>query len=190
MKINKEHEIEVIKRPMKKNQEEWLDYFNKKKLKMISTSDIYNAIKNKDNVLISLKKDLEDDYIVCSDRIDRKNNQIIHNAKSSVIKEKIINCKIPEFNGSFKKDKETESYLQALFDTKDSLKEILKNLNILGENKELRLWTSSNKDYVRAVGLCFYFDRFVVGGVVWFDYSNGFSRGVKIDSAKQCKKVK
>ncbi len=189
MQINKQPECEVIKKTLSKTQKDWVDYFNNKGEKMISAPDIYRAIKEKDKVMPSLKDDLEKDYIVTSTRIDRKKKQIIHDAESKLVKEKIINCEIPEFNGSFKEDKETETYLKALFDTKDSLKEILKNLNILGENKELRLWTSSNKDSVRAVRLCFCDGGFGVVGSGWIGYG-GLSRGVKIDSAKQCKKVK
>jgi hypothetical protein len=54
-------------------------------------------------------------------------------------------------------------------------------------------WTpsqNSRKDKrVRSVGLYFdVFGGFVVDGYGWFDYYDGLSRGVIIDSAKQTKK--
>jgi len=196
MQINKEHESEIVKKEMKKNQKDWIDYFNSKGEKMISAPNIYR-VANKE-LIESLKKDFDDDWEVTSTRIiyDKKNlnAEIIHDADSKVIKPKKYKIKVPVFNGDFEENKETEKYLQALFDTKDSLDKILKTLKKFGKDKKLRLWTPDQSDRkrkpVRSVVLYFGdFDWFFVDGC-WFDDSNGFSRGVIIDSAKQSKKIR
>ncbi len=197
MKINKEHECEVVKKSMSKTQKDWIDYFNSKGEKMISAPDIYR-VTNKE-LIGSLKEDFKEDWEVTSTRIiyNKKNlnAEIIHNADSKVAKPKKYKVKVPVLNGSFEENKETEKYLQALFDTKDSLDKIIKTLKKFGKDKKIRFWTpsqSSRKDkQVRSVGLCFVvFGWFVVDGVDWFDDSGGLSRGVIIDSAKQTKKTR
>ncbi len=197
IKINKEHECEVVKKSIKKNQKEWIDYFNNKGEKMISAPDIYRAAKKE--IIESLKEDFEENWEVTSTRIiyNKKNlnADIIHNVDSKIAKPKKYKVKVPVLNGNFEENKETEKYLQALFDTKDSLDKILKTLKKFGKNKKIRLWTPSqsgrrNKQ-VRSVGLFFDgFDGFVVDGNGWFDGDEGLSRGVIIDSAKQTKKIR
>ncbi len=197
MQINKEHECEVIKKSMEKNQKDWIDYFNKKAEKMISSPDIYRAV-NKE-LIESLKEDFKESWEVTSTRIiynkENLNAEIIHDVDSKITKPKKYKVKIPVFNGDFEENKETEKYLQALFDTKDSLDKILKTLKKFGKDKKIRLWTPSQSNRksreFRSVGLCFYgFGRFVVYGYVWFDYFGGLSRGVIVDSAKQTKKTR
>ncbi len=198
MQINKEPECEIVKKQIRKTQKDWIPYFNEKNLKMISAPDIYSvAKKGNKSILESLKKDFQESWEVTSTQIVyNKNNltaEIIHDAGSTIVKPKKYKVKVPVFDGEFKQDSETEKYLRALFDTKDSLDTILKVLKKFGKDRQLRLWTpdqSSRKSkQVRSVVLCFYdFDRFIVNGNNWFDSSNGFSRGVIIDSAKQTKK--
>ncbi len=200
MQINKEHECEVVKKSMKKNQKDWIDYFNNKGEKMISAPDIYRVAKKGNKTLIeSLKEDFKDSWEVTSTRIiyNKKNLQaeIIHDADSKIAKPKKYKVKVPILSGNFEENKETEKYLQVLFDTKDSIDKILKTLKKFGKDRKIRLWTpsqSSRKDKeFRSVELYFGgFGRFDVYGYVWFVVSEGFSRGVIIDSAKQTKKIR
>ncbi len=195
MQINKERESEIVKKDMKKTQKDWIKYFNDNNIKMISAPDIYK-VKNK-AIIESLKKDFDDNWEITSTRIiyNKKNlnAEIIHNAESSIIKPKKYKVKVPILSGDFEQDKETEKYLQALFDTKDSIDKIIKVLKKFGKNKKIRLWTPSQSDRksrpIRSVELFFgSFDWFGVNGGSWFDYNDGLSRGVIIDSAKQTKK--
>ncbi len=196
MQINKEHESEIVKKELKKNQKDWIDYFNNKGVKMISAPNIYRAV-NKE-LIESLKGDFEDDWEVTSTRIiyNKKNLQaeIIHDVDSKVVKPKKYKVKVPILSGDFEENKETEKYLQALFDTKDSIDKILKTLKKFGKDKKIRLWTPNQsgreKRPIRSVGLYFgVFGRFVVNGDGWFDVNEGLSRGVIVDSAKQTKKT-
>ncbi len=197
MQINKE--CEMIKKPLKMTQEEGVKHFNNKGLKMISAPDVYNVAKTNHKTLIrSLAKDFKDDYLVTSTQIKYNIKTLIaeitHDVKSVVVKPKKIKVKIPVLQGNFEQDSETEKYLQAQFDTKDSLNIILKNLKKFDKKRELRLWTPTQSEResrpIRSVGL--YFDvlgRFGVDAD-WFDGNCGFSRGVIINSAKQSKKNK
>ena len=196
MQINKEHECEVVKKSISKTQKDWIYYFNNKGEKMISTPNIYRAT-NKE-LIESLKKDFEDSLEVTSTRIiydkDNLNAEIIHDVDSKVVKPKKCKVKIPILDGDFEENKETEKYLQALFDTKDNIGKILKTLKKFGKDKKLRLWTpnqSNRKERpIRSVVLDFSgFVRFFVGGDFWFVSFGGLSRGVIIDSAKQSKKI-
>ena len=195
MQINKEAECEIIKKQMRKTQEDWIEYFNSKNTKMISAPDIYKVAKKENKAIIeSLKKDFEESWEVTSTRIiynkDNLNAEIIHDAESNIVKPKKYKVKVPVLAGSFKQDSETEKYLQALFDTKDSIDKILKVLKKFGKDKQLRFWTPSQRSrkdkQVRSVGLFFSFDGFVVV-CGWFDDIDGFSRGVITNSAKQTK---
>ena len=189
MQINKEHECEVVKKELKKTQKDWVEHFNNKNIKMISTLDIYRAAKQENKTIIeSLKEDFKESWEVTSVRIIyNKNNlnaEIIHDADSTIVKPKKYKVKVPVLSGDFKQDSETENYLQALFDTKDSLDKIIKVLKKFDKNRELRLWTPSQSSraekQVRSVVLYFVvFDRFDVGGDGWFDGDYGFSRGMK-----------
>ena len=199
MQINKEHEKEIVKKDISKTQKDWVEYFNNKGQKMISAPDIYKVAKTGNKAIMeSLKKDFDDDWEVTSTRIiyNKKNLQaeIIHDADSKVVKSKKYKVKVPIFDENFEENKETEKYLQKLFDTKDNLDKILKVLKKFGKDKKLRLWTpdqsSRKRKPIRSVGLCFDdFGRFDVGGD-WFDDSGGLSRGVIMDSAKQTKKTR
>ncbi|KKL77070.1 hypothetical protein LCGC14_2038540 [marine sediment metagenome] len=192
MQINKEPECEIIKKQMRKTQKDWVEYFNSKNTKMISAPDIYK-VTNKE-IIESLNKDFKENWEVTSTRIiynkDNPNAEIIHNVESNVVKPNKYKIKVPVLDGDFKQDSEIEKYLQALFDTKDSIDKILKVLKKFGKDRKLRLWTpsqSSRKDkQVRSVVFFFGgFGRFGVGGYGWFVDVVGFSRGVIVDSAKQ-----
>ncbi len=200
MQINKEHECEVVKKSISKTQKDWIEYFNNKGEKMISAPDIYKVAKKGNTKLIeSLKKDFKDNWEVTSTRIiyNKKNlkAEIIHEGGSKIVKPKKYKVKVPILDGDFEENKETEKYLQALFDTKDSIDKILKTLKKFGKDKKLQLWTpdqSSRRNRpIRSVGLYFSdFGRFGVDGVGWFDGSVGLSRGVVVDSAEQTKKLR
>ncbi len=199
MQINKESECKIIKESIEKNQKDWIEHFNNKGEKMISAPDIYKvAKKGNKSIIESLKKDFEKSYEVTSTQIIySKNNlkaEIIHDVDSKVAKPKKYKVEIPVLAGDFEENKETEKYLQALFDTKDSIYNILRVLKKFGKDKKLRLWTpnqSGRKEkLIRSVDLCFYgFDRFDVDGSYWFDDNSGLSRGVIVGSAEQKKKL-
>ena len=199
MQINKETECEIVKKKLMKTQEDWVTYFNNKGEKMVSAPDIYKVAKQEKKTLIgSLKKDFEEDAIITSTKIVyNKNNlkaEVIHDADSKIAKPKKYKIKVPELVGEPKQDKETEAYLQALFDTKDNITTILRILRRFDQGKKIHLWTPSQSSrankQVRAVVLYFGNIRFGVVGDNWFGDSYGLSRGVIIDSAKQSKKTK
>ncbi len=200
MQINKEHECEIVKKSISKTQKDWVDYFNRKGEKMISSSDIYKAAKKgKQTIIESLNEDFKDNWEVTSTRIlyDKKNLnvEITHDIDSKIVKPKKYRVKVPVLNGDFEENKETEKYLQALFDTKDSLDKILKTLKKFGKDRKVRLWTpdqsSRKRKPIRSVGLCFVgFGGFGVSGDSWFDYYDGLSRGVIVSSAEQTKKIR
>ncbi len=195
MKINKEHEM--IKKPLKLNQKEFVQHFNNEGLKFISAPDVYNVAKTNNKTLIrSLAKDFKDSYLVTSTQIKYNKKtlmvEITHDVDSIVVKPKNIKVKIPVLEGDFKEDSITEKYLKALFNTKDSIRTILKNLKKFDKDRIIRLWTPSQSSrsskQIRSVDLCFDdFGRFDVNGYNWFGNDNGFSRGVIINSAKQSK---
>ena len=103
MQINKEHECEIVKKTMEKNQKDWVAYFNNKGEKMISAPDIYKAAKKE--IIESLKEDFKEDWEVTSTRIiyNKKNlnAEIIHDVDSKIVRPKKYQVKIPEFNGDF-----------------------------------------------------------------------------------------
>ena len=70
MQINKEPECEIIKKKIRKNQKDWIEYFNNKNMKMISAPDIYRVAKQENKTIIeSLKKDFDESWEVTSTRI-------------------------------------------------------------------------------------------------------------------------
>ena len=199
MQINNEAETEVVTKKLRMTQQDWITHFNKKGEKMVSAADLYSLAKEDNKELLkSIQKDFEY-YVVTSTRInyikDSLDAEIIHDFGSTVAKPKATNVKIPIFEGDFEENSETEMYLQALFDTQDSLQDIQKNLEVLSNNGKLRLWTPDqgmrNRRQERAVWLCFFGDgRFNVDGDNWIDGDDGLSRGVKslVPSAKQTAK--
>jgi len=176
-----------------KTQKEHIEHFNEEGIKMISASDVYKIFKTNDTEALNLLKTSFKDYLVTSTRIiyDKKtlNATIIQDCDSTVVKEKSTKVKVPDYSGDFKEDKDTEKYLQTLFDTKDSLKVILSTLKSSSGRGVIRLWSpdQSGRDgkQERAVRLFYdYFDRFSVDGG---DSDFGLSRGVLSDSAKPSK---
>ena len=198
MNINKEAESEIIKQKLKKTQKDWIDYFNSKGEKMISAPDIYRVAKEENkNMIDSLKKDFKEKWIVTSTRIiynkDNLEGEIIHDVDSKLVIPKKYKIIIPIIQDEAKQDKETEAYLRALFDTKDTIDLILKVLKRFDKDRKIYLWTPSQSSradkQVRSVGLGFCdFVRFGVVGDGWVGDSLGLSRGVIIYSAKQTKK--
>ncbi len=198
MQINKEAECEIIKKPIRMTQEEGIKHFNNKGEGMISAPNIYQTAKTGNKAIIeSLNQDLKEVGIMTSSQIRYNKKtlfaEITHNVGSKFAKIKKYEVEIPVFNGDFEENKKTEKYLQAQFDTKDSIDTILKVLKKFGQDRKLRLWTldqSSRKNKpIRSVVLCFdSFGGFDVVGGIWFGDDIGLSRGVIIDSAKQTKK--
>ncbi len=199
--------IKVLPRPDDeyRTQEQWIEYFNKEKKPMISMPNVFQLVKEKNTEAIeSLRKDFKDSWLVTSTRIiydtDNLSAKIIHNADSTVTKQKEINLKeIPSCWPTYLKELlETEAglnYIRALIDNNKATKEEIINFFVTlsgKKEKNIRFWTpsqSSRKDrQVRSVDLCFGdFGRFSVNGNYWFGDNDGFSRGVIIDSAKQTK---
>ena len=199
--------IKVLPRPdnEKRTQEEWAEYFNSEKKRMISLSDIFLLVKeNNIEAIESLRKDFKDYWLVTSTRIIYNPNnlsaKIIHNADSSIVKQKEINLKeIPVCEPTYLKELlETDTglkYIRALVDnTKATKEQVIKFFVALSGKKEkdIRFWTpdqnSRESKQVRSVDLIFgVFDRFDVDGGDWFVIIRGLSRGVIVNSAKQTK---
>ena len=198
MQINKECEKEIVTKPMSKTQEDWIEYFNSKGQKMISAPDIYKVAKEEHKELMeSLKKDFIDSWIVTSTRIiyneNNLNAEIIHDVDSNIVKQTKTDVIIPVIWGEVKETPEVERFLQALFETKDNLSDIMKILKRFDSTRKLCLWLPNQSDrkqkQVRSVGLDFdYFGGFSVYGY-WGGGYGGFSRGVTVSSAKQTKKT-
>ena len=190
MQINPEHETEVVKKELRKNQKDWIVHFNNKNMKMISAPDIYHC-KDKE-IIASLRNDFKNNYIVTSTQINFKYDllaEITHDANSKVVEPKTISVKVPEYSGGFEENEDAEKFLQALFNTQDNLATILMTLKELGESKMIRLWTPSQSfrksNPIRAVRLDYNFlDRFRVGAYSWIDNDYGLSRGVLLDEKR------
>ena len=188
-----------------RTQEQWIKYFNTEKKAMISIPNIFQLVKeNNTETIESLRKDFKDYWLVTSTRIiynrDNLSAKIIHNADSNVVKQTVINLKeIPVCRPTYIKELlETDTglnYIRALIDNKKATKEqIINFFTALSGKKEknIRFWTPSQslraEKQVRSVDLVFDgFGGFDVFGSYWFDYSNGLSRGVIANSAKQTK---
>ncbi len=199
--------IKVLSKPDEEHrtQEEWINFFNDKKQRMISMPDIFQLVKeNNTETIESLRKDFDDYWIVTSTRIIySKNNlsaKIIHNADSNVVKQKELKVKeVSDYTSKKLADVLDEntglSYVRALIDQpKATQEQIIKFFTTLSGKKvdKIRFWTPSQSSretkQIRSVGLGFGdFDRFGVVGVDWFDGSDGLSRGVVVPSAKQTK---
>ena len=198
-------QIKILSRPdnERRTQEEWINFFNKEKIPMISMPDIFQLFKNKDITAIeSLRKDFDDVWLVTSTQIiyDRNNlsAKVIHNAGSNTRKQIEINIKeIPDYTDKKLLNMlETEAglnYIRALINSKATKEEIIKFFTELSGKKEnnITFYTptqSQRNDYhVCSVDLFFgNFGGFVVYGVR-FGYGDGLSRGVLVNSAKQSK---
>ena len=188
-----------------RTQEQAIVFHNEKKEGMLSIPNIFQIVQeNNTESIESLRKDFKDYWLVTSTRIiyspDNLSAKIIHNADSNVIKQTEINVKeVPVCRPTYLRELiETEeglNYIRALLDdTKATREQIISFfMKLSGKKvKDIRLWTpdqSSRKGkQVRSVVLCFDgFGRFSVGGIDWFVNSNGLSRGVIVNSAKQTK---
>ena len=188
-----------------RTQEQAIAYHNERKERMLSLPDIFQLVKeNNTEGIESLRKDFDKRWLVTSTRIiynkENLSAKIIHNADSMATKPTEIEVKeVPYCYPTYIKELlETETgleYIRALINKKKATKEEIINFFVVlsgKKEKDIRFWTpsqSSRKDkQIRSVGLCFVdFDGFYVLGVSWFDVSDGFSRGVIVDSAKQTK---
>ncbi len=186
-----------------RTQEEHINDYNGKNQVMISLPDTLKLLNNQEAVE-SLRKDFDDRWLVTSTRViynpDNLSAKVIHHAGSTVTKEKVIQLKeVPECNPTYlNKLIETEEglkYLKALIDNNKATKKQIIDLFTTLSGKEankIRFWTptqsSRGSKSVRSVDLYFnVFSRFYVCGFNWFDYDDGLSRGVIINSAKQSK---
>ena|SRR3990167_762734 len=160
---------------------------------MISAPDIYLAAKTEKKALMdSLEEDMRELYITTSTKMnynaDNLDVQVIHDAGSMVVKEKLIQSKAPVHNGSFETNEENEAFLQAVFDTKDNIHEILKVLRRFGK-PEIYLWTPSQesreREPSRCVQLGFGHGGLDVDAFYGLGYVNGLSRGVTLGLANQ-----
>ncbi len=188
-----------------RTQKQAIDYHNQRKEVMLGLPHIFQLWKeNNTEALESLRKNFDPRWLVLSDRIiynsENLSAKIIHNTGSTITKPIEIEVKeIPICRPTYIKDLiETEAgieYIRALINNKKLTKEEIINffVELSGKKeKNIRFWTptqSSRKDkQVRSVGLYFDdFGRFYVGGYSWFDFSEGFSRGVILDSVEQTK---
>ena len=196
MQINQETESEVVKKPLIKTQKDWIVHYNNKGEKFFSAADAYRAAKEeKKAVMESVAKNCKDRWELTSTQINYKEDEyadIIHDAGSTIVNPKIIqNVKIPHYDGvEAKQDETTEKFLQALFNTEDRIDEILRVMKRYDPSRRLFIWTPDKSlrasRPVRSVELSFGdFGRFDVYGDDWLDGWSGFSRGVKVKSAKQ-----
>ncbi len=188
-----------------RTQEQAIAYHNERKERMLSIPDVFQLVKeNNTETIESLRKNFDPRWLVTSTRIiyskDNLSGKIIHNADSTVTKPTEISLKeIPVCRPTYIKELiETEAgieYIRALINNKNATKEEIINFFVAlsgKKEKNIRFWTpteSSRRDkQVRSVVLFFGgFGRFFVIGCNWFDYIEGYSRGVIIDSAKQSK---
>ncbi len=197
--------MKLIPRPdnQYRTQEQWIQYYNEKKQRMISLPDVFKLLNNRE-ALESLRKDFKDHYLTTSTRIvydpDNLSAEVIHHTNSTITKQKVIKLKeVPVYNPTYlNKLVETDAgltYLKALIDNDKATKEQITDLFTTLSGKEankIRLWTPtqserSNKQ-VRSVDLCFgYFGWWCVFAGGWLGYFGGFSHGVIINSAKQSK---
>ncbi len=188
-----------------RTQEQAIAYHNERKERMLSLPNVFQLVKeNNTEAIESLRSNFDPRWLVLSTRIiynsENLSAKIIHNADSTVTKPIEINLKeVPVCRPTYIKELiETEAgldYIKALINNKKATKEQIINFFVAlsgKKEKNIRFWTpsqSSRKDkQIRSVGLYFVsFDWFYVGGYSWLGNSNGLSRGVIIDSAKQSK---
>jgi len=185
-----------------RTQEEAIEFHNARKESFVSVSVAINLVDNKQVDDISkLRQDFDDYWLMTSTCYvfgKGLSGKIIHNVKSIVVKEKVIELEeIPVCQPAYLKPLlDTISglkFVRALIDQPNASKEqIISKFEALSgkDAGKIRFWTpteSGRRDSpVRAVTLCFnVFGRFVVDGYGWFGNDYGFSRGVLVKSAKQ-----
>ena len=182
-----------------RTQEEWIQFFNNKKQRMISAPDVLKLMEENNLMAIeSLKKDFKDQWLVTSTQIiynaQDLSATIIQNAESTIVKPKEVKLKsVPVYRGEKLKDvistTEGLAFLRAIFDTNISADKLTQFLNSVS-NKDLdkiKIWSptqSSRKEkQIRSVDLCYVdFGRFYVCGNGWFGDYYGDSHGVLSDS--------
>lgn len=184
-----------------RTQNQWIPFFNEKGVAMISAPDVYRAGQSgSDELVKSLRKDFDRDYIVTSTRIIYNPNsldaKIVHNHGSTVVKPTESKVIVPVYQDWTKLSKvlgteEGKAYLSALFGTKDNAENMAKTLSKLSGKSidDNCVWTPTQdgrKDRPeRAVGFDYGSGRFHVDGDGWVDdFDLGQSRGVSVKSAK------
>ena len=187
-----------------RTQEQAIAHHNQRKERMMSMPDVFKLVQEGNiETIESLRSDFDKHWVVTSTRIIYASQdlsaKIIHNAGSTVVKEKEIRLKeIPDYSSEKLTDvlntKEGLAYIRALIDKPKATREQITTFftSLSGKRTDkIRFWTPSQSSrankQVRAVVLYFGYFRFCVVGNDWFDYDCGLSRGVIIDSAKQSK---
>ena len=197
--------IEILQHPDNtyRTQEQAILFHNQRNEPMLSFPNCWDIVKeNNTEAIKAIRGDCNERWLYLSTQIEYSTTNlsgtIIHNAGSNTAKQKKIYVKeIPDYTAKKLPDVLDEEaglqYVRALIDKPKATKEqIIKFFETLSGKKaeKVRFWTptqSSRKERpVRSVELVFdYFDRFVVNGDIWLDVNFGFSRGVKVKSAKQ-----
>ncbi len=182
-----------------RTQEDWIQFFNNKKQRMISSPDVLQLMEENNLIAIeSLRKDFKDMWLVTSTQIiynkEDLSATIIQNAGSTVVKPKETKLKsVPCYDGKKLKDvintTEGLAFLKAILDTNKNVNGIVQFLESISnkDSNRIRIWTptqSGRKDkQIRSVCLGFGgFGRFDVGASDWFLNYGGYSRGVLLDS--------
>ncbi len=155
-------------------QNQWIEYANANKFKMISAPDLYLAGKSVDkNLIKSLQKDFNESYIMTGTQIHYNptnlEGEIIHYAGSNIVKPVVMQkIKIPIYGrtslADALKDPYCVDYLQALFNTKNNKISICETLLALSGKTDTStyLWTPDQSSRASTPVR-----------VVWFDYLNG-----------------
>lgn len=172
------------------SQKQWIEYFNKMGRPMISAPDIYRAADAPKEVLERLREDLKKEWLVTSTKIiydDGLSARIIHHYGSTVKGPvEIFVSKMPERSddeaAKYFLEKGGLAYAQALFDTKDDAKKIVKTLEQISElTPEFGIPDSHTRNH-RATWTIKLLDcrgKFMISNGIEFD-DNGRSRGVSL----------
>ncbi len=134
-------------------QDQWIAYFNARQQLMASMSDIYLAGKSNDQrLLASLREDSKQSWIVTSTRLEygaKEDAQIIHHYGSTVVKPIEHKLILPEYQPQLLDEVVNTpyglNYLQVLFGTTDSTREIKDTLQKLSEysKDKIKVWSAS-----------------------------------------------
>ncbi len=197
--------LKITERAKNMTQDRAIKFWNERNLPMVSIADTWKLQKqNNEESISELRKDWKGlNWQMTSTRIiyevSSLKGKVIHNFGSTVtdqieIKLDEIPVCQPIYMDKLLESKSGLNYIRALInDKKATKKQIIDGFDKLSGKKanKIRFWTPTQEERLnrpfRAVGLCFDYGRFVVGGYGWVDDGSGLSRGVKIDSAKQCK---
>ncbi len=195
----------ITERAKNMTQDRAIQFWNERNIPMVSMAYTWKLQKqNSEESISELRKDWKGlNWQMTSTRIiyevSSLKGKVIHNFGSTATEQ--IEIKLddipvcqPMYLDKLLESKSGLNYIRALInDKKATKKQIIEGFDKLSGKKanKIRFWTPTQEERLnklfRAVGLCFGDGRFGVGGVDWVGNDDGLSRGVKIDSAKQCK---